>query len=85
MGDNVDNQLISEFSHTPGRYRGFCATCGLTLYWCCPDEDGDEIETGVGTVDEALWERHGRVLCELRRGRYYSGREVRGVGFGGGE
>lgn len=74
---------IKEYSHTPGRYRGFCGTCGSTMYWRCPVEDGDEIEMGVGTVDEELLEKYGRELCEPSRGRYYSGKEVHGVGFGG--
>lgn len=74
---------IAEYSHTPGRYRGFCAACGSTLYWRCPDEDGDEIEMGVGTVDQELLEKYGRELCEPTRGRYYATKEVYGVGFGG--
>lgn len=53
------------------------------MYWRCPDEDGYEIEMVVGTVDEELLQRYGKELCEPRRGRYYSGREVHGVGFGG--
>jgi hypothetical protein len=53
------------------------------LYWRCPDEDGDEIEMGVGTVDQELLEKYGRDLCEPTRGRYYATKEVYGVGFGG--
>lgn len=74
---------IKEYSHTPGRYRGFCGECGSTMYWRCPNEDGDEIEMAVGTVDEELLQEYGRELCEPSRGRYYSGKEVHGVGFGG--
>lgn len=53
------------------------------MYWRCPHEDGDEIEMGVGTVDEELLERYGRELCQPNRARYYAVREVHGVGFGG--
>ena len=74
---------IKEYSHTQGRYRGFCGECGSTMYFRCPNEDGDEIEMGVGTVDEELLEKYGRELCEPRRGRFYAGREIHGLGFGG--
>lgn len=53
------------------------------MYWRCPNEDGDEIEMAVGTVDEEFLQEYGRELCEPSRGRYYSGKEVHGVGFGG--
>lgn len=53
------------------------------MYWRCPNEDGDEIEMAVGTVDEELLEQYGKALCEPVRGRYYSKKEIHGVGFGG--
>lgn len=83
LSRHVANLSITEYSHTPGRYRGFCGSCGSTMYFRCPHEDGDEIEMGVGTVDEELLEKYGSMLCSPSRGRFYAGKEIHGVGFGG--
>jgi hypothetical protein len=53
------------------------------MYWRCPNEDGDEIEMCVGTVDEQFLEKYGKALCEPKRSRFYAGKEIHGVGFGG--
>ncbi|KAJ6030921.1 glutathione-dependent formaldehyde-activating GFA [Penicillium canescens] len=53
------------------------------MYWRCPNEDGDEIEMAVGTVDEEWLRKYGRELCEPERGQFYAENEVYGVGFGG--
>ena len=74
---------VAEYSHTQGRYRGFCGKCGSTMYCRCPNEDGDEIEMAVGTVDEEWLRKYGRELCEPKQGQFYAGNEVHGVGFGG--
>jgi hypothetical protein len=73
------------------------------LYFRCPAEDGEEVEMGVGTLDDVFLRDegdmgvrddgeennggeggmgYGSLLCQPMN-RFWSGREVWGVGFGG--
>ncbi|KAI9849307.1 MAG: hypothetical protein M1837_004767 [Sclerophora amabilis] len=42
---------FTEYNSSPGCFRGFCSTCGSTLFWRSDDEK-PSIEVCTGTVDE---------------------------------
>lgn len=75
----------STYISTPGVTRGFCATCGSTLFWKSDKET--ETEITLGTVDEQFligeearrWE-----LCVPVDGRYYCEGDLVGVDVLGG-
>jgi hypothetical protein len=47
----VTKGQIAKFNSSPGRWRGFCATCGSTL--TCEGGSSPEVHFHVGAFDEA--------------------------------
>ncbi|KAH8711046.1 hypothetical protein HC256_007873 [Beauveria bassiana] len=50
---------------TPGNARGFCGACGGFVFWAADEED--EMSVCVGTLDDDVLQRHGRVLTYAER------------------
>jgi len=40
-----------EYESSPGKYRGFCPTCGSSITWCKGDDDSF-IDFRLGTFDD---------------------------------
>jgi hypothetical protein len=82
---------LKEFESSPGNFRGFCVTCGSSMYWRTDNEGSDgSVDVFLGTLnqEELLGER-GKTLCTPTGGRCWSCREIKGVtdpgsGYGGG-
>ena len=69
----------TEYSATPGNYRGFCKACGSTLLWRS-DSTPEEVEILVGTLDEeVLRVKWGGVLAVAERGHYWAKNAIKGV------
>ncbi|KAM3524873.1 hypothetical protein NHJ13051_004287 [Beauveria bassiana] len=50
---------------TPGNARGFCGACGGFVFWAADEED--KMSVCVGTLDDDVLQRHGRVLTYAER------------------
>lgn len=72
-------QSFAEYSATPGKYRGFCRTCGSSLTWRC-EGSPDELEISTGSVDgDLLKGEMGKVLGKASGGHYWCGNRIEGV------
>ncbi|KAK8141743.1 hypothetical protein G3M48_009975 [Beauveria asiatica] len=49
----------------PGNARGFCGACGGLVYWAADGED--EMSVCVGTLDDDVLQRYGKVLTYAER------------------
>lgn len=74
-----DLQSFSEFSATPGVYRGFCKRCGSPLTYRS-EESPEELEITTGSVDgEVLAGEMGRVLGKASEGHFWCANFIEGV------
>ncbi len=59
---------LQVYRASPPNARGFCSACGGFIYWAADDED--EMSVCVGTLDDDVLQRHGRVLTYAERHLY---------------
>lgn len=72
----TSDTALKRYSASPGRYRTFCGDCGSLMSW--EVEGTDEVSLCVGTFDQDVLRRYGRVLTDAKR-HFFCGEQVEGV------
>lgn len=67
---------LKVYKVSPPNSRAFCGDCGGLVYWAAEDED--EMSVCVGSFDDDVLQKHGRVLTYAER-HVYCANEIPGV------
>ncbi|OAR01902.1 hypothetical protein LLEC1_06512 [Akanthomyces lecanii] len=59
---------LRTYRASPANARAFCGDCGGLVYWAADDED--EISVCVGSLDDDVLQKYGRVLTYAERHLY---------------
>ncbi|OAA75254.1 Mss4-like protein [Akanthomyces lecanii RCEF 1005] len=59
---------LKTYKASPPNSRGFCGDCGGLIYWAAEDED--KISVCVGSFDDDVLQKYGRVLTYAERHLY---------------